>query len=151
MRLPALVLALTLTACAPTALTATDSPPHPPTHTRVTEVIDADTVRVAGLDPSIRIVGIDAPELGTCSGERAADWARKILAGRQVTVEPATAPHDDPYGRYLAHIRMGRGGRLYARIAVGQGYAEVETWPPNDGYEDVLTQAAAEAVDRGCG
>lgn len=133
----ALLTASLLTACAPVH-TSTDPPPTT-TRTTVTRVIDADTVEVGALEQPVRVVGIDAPELGTRAGNRAARWAERLLDGEQVTLERATDPHDDPYGRHLAHLRLGgEGARLYSAVAVGQGWAEPVSYPPNDRYADRL-------------
>lgn len=128
----ALSLALLLAACTPADSLGTVT-------AHVTRVIDGDTVEVTGLDVPVRVVGIDSPELDTRAGQQAKRWAQEQLSGERVTLEQATDPDDDPYGRHLAHVRIGGpGGALYSVMAVRQGHAEVATYPPNTRYAEYL-------------
>jgi len=77
-------------------------------------VIDGDTIRCANLRASVRLIGIDAPELHRCPktrtctpGEgRAAKRALvQLLALGTVTIRPAG---DGGYGRIAARVWAGR-------------------------------------------
>jgi micrococcal nuclease len=78
----------------------------------VHSVYDADTVRLnvdLGFSTWLhrvpfRLLGIDAPELGTPGGREARDWLRDQLpAGRQIIVI-TEKDRSDKYGRWLAEI-----------------------------------------------
>jgi len=72
-------------------------------------IIDADTIHAVidcGFDTTVRLKlrlrGIDAPELGTAEGERAAAYVKKRLA--RCPVIGIKTWKNDKYGRYLADI-----------------------------------------------
>lgn len=71
----------------------------------VTYVVDGDSVRVrplqGGKPVSIRIDGIDAPEICQSGGETARDALKRRVLGLQVVIEGKS--HDD-YGRLLARV-----------------------------------------------
>lgn len=52
---------------------------------RVVRVVDGDTFRVDGLDRSIRIWGLDAPERGESGGSAATRALRGLIEGREVS------------------------------------------------------------------
>jgi endonuclease YncB( thermonuclease family) len=86
------------------------------------EVIDGDTIRAGGR--TVRLVGIDAPELhGACPAEtalarRARDRLAQLLAGRAWL----TPQGRDRYGRLLAVVRD-EAGRDVAQILIDEGLA----------------------------
>jgi len=71
----------------------------------VTHVVDGDTVRIrtaAGKKPaSIRISGIDAPEICQMGGVQARDALRRRVLGKQVVLQGKVR---DNYGRLVARI-----------------------------------------------
>ena len=76
----------------------------------VQKVIDGDTILVSMLDTTnkpeyIRLVGIDAPELGQPFGCAAAWKLRTLVEGYLIQVEVVAR---DRYGRLLATIKLGR-------------------------------------------
>ena len=103
-----LTLTLTLTllsACCVSVLAAT-----PPGHTwtgLVTYVVDGDTVRVrplqGGKPVSVRVNGIDAPEICQDGGSTARDALKRRALGQRVVVHGVGR---DDYGRLLAQIVM---------------------------------------------
>jgi micrococcal nuclease len=123
----------------------------------VTRVVDGDTFRVrrSGRDVTVRLIGIDAPEVGwyggtaECFGNHAGRVAVRLLEGRSVRLE-----HDreqlDPYGRTLAYAYL-PGGRMVNLVLVRRGLAEVTIFPPNDRHEDRLRRAEDAARQAGAG
>jgi endonuclease YncB( thermonuclease family) len=122
--------------------------PHP---VDVLRVLDGDTIRVRmrdgpcgrgpcpGAEVSIRVRGIDTPEIHRCrstvsqscaacdaevaAGQRASAEARRILAGAAVRVR-AIGP--DPYaGRYVATLEVltGDGWRDYGQMMISRDLA----------------------------
>lgn len=79
--------------------------PHPTWAGVVTYVVDGDTVRVRPPDGSkpvsIRIDGIDAPEICQLGGTVARDALKRRLLGKTVVIQPKVV---DDYGRLVARI-----------------------------------------------
>lgn len=107
----------------------------------VETVVDGDTMRVdiQGREETVRVVGIDTPEVArgdqsaACFGDEAAEATRQWVEGRTVRLEPAREQRDR-YGRLLASIEPVDGpigGRDLARALALGGYARVLTIAPN--------------------
>ena len=94
---------------APLTVTKTAPPPAPLT-TTVTRVVDGDTVETtdtAGTVLTIRIIGIDAPEMGTCEGPPAAEAMAAIALNHTVTLQTGGDGKDlDKYGRSLRYVYL---------------------------------------------
>ena len=117
---------------------------------RVVRVNDGDTVTVSlnGRREKIRLIGIDAPEIGQGSwGERAKRHLEDILYPlRNVYVE-YDVERRDKYGRLLAYIRTTE-GRLVNADMLRDGYAVLFTFPPNVTHVDEFTSAQRQARER---
>ena len=107
----------------------------------VVDVLDGDTIRVrmAGYEGSIRIVGIDTPEIehpgkpAGCFGTEAAAATRAWLQGRVVDIAPALEQRDR-YDRLLARVVPRDGpiaGRDLARTLALSGFARELPIEPN--------------------
>lgn len=110
------IIAAFLTACTPPAPPATreDSPriQSTPEATdaaqldsgRVTGCHDGDTIKVLldGKETSIRLEGIDSPELGQPYGRNSKEALSGLIFGKVVTVKETGKP--DRYGRKIARI-----------------------------------------------
>jgi micrococcal nuclease len=78
---------------------------------RILGVVDGDTIHAEvdlGLDVSVRVTlrlaGINAPEIGTPEGKAAKAWlAGRIAGGRTVVVRTAK-DRKEKFGRYLATV-----------------------------------------------
>ena len=82
--------------------------PHPDLWTGVVSyVVDGDSVRVrpqqGGKPISVRVDGIDAPEICQTGGDAARDALTRRVLGRQVVIE---GKNRDDYGRLLARIML---------------------------------------------
>jgi micrococcal nuclease len=122
----------------------------------VTRVIDGDTIEVA-LDNEIvtvRLIGIDTPEtvhptepVG-CFGPAASRFTTSALEGRPVRLE-FDVERLDQYGRTLAYVWLG--DELFNETLVREGYAVVDTFPPNVKYVEKFTagQQDAQSHERG--
>ena len=93
----------------------------------VTRVVDGDTVhvRIGSRDERVRLIGINAPEVGECDAAKATTLARQLAQGRAVKlVGDATQATRDRYGRLLAYVWIVNGPDLgYQELA--RGYARV--------------------------
>lgn len=79
----------------------------------VTKVIDGDTVRCrvdlgcdVRLDMTIRLAGINAPEISTDAGKSAREYLASLLDVRSVTVM-TIKDRKEKYGRYLGVFMQG--------------------------------------------
>ncbi len=96
----------------------------------VKKVIDGDTfvAQRAGKEITIRVLGIDTPEVespyrkAACYGYEASDEAKRILDGKNVMLfADSQAGDKDKYNRYLRYVFVG--GKFYNAYMIEQGYA----------------------------
>lgn len=94
----------------------------------VISVIDGDTVkvRIGSTVESVRVIGVDAPELrGTarekCFGKEAGAKMEELLRKKSVTLSFNPAEDRDVYGRLLRYVFAGQ--RDAGAILIGLGYA----------------------------
>ena len=108
-------------------------------------VHDGDTVSLSykGRKYKVRLIGIDAPELGQRPwGFRSKEHLKELLTG-ETSIEVDVQRHDK-YGRLLAYLRR-NDGTLINEAMVEDGYALLLTIPPNVKYADELRGAQVEA------
>lgn len=94
---------------------------------RIVSVYDADTVRadidcgfgVVLKNQSLRVHGIDAPELPGEAGTAARDAARALLPATLVVQIQTFKDAKEKYGRYLAKITLPDGTDLAAAMIAG--------------------------------
>lgn len=122
----------------------------------VAYVIDGDTLVLAGGD-RLRLLGIDAPELGR-DGAPDEPYAREAGVALWQALQPSPAsalilPGQEPrdrHGRRLAHLYDRRGRNLSEHL-LRRGLAYQAAVPPNLRFNDCYLSAEAEARDRGLG
>jgi micrococcal nuclease len=123
----------------------------------VLRVVDGDTIHVLlrGRDVTIRLFGMDAPEVDwyggepECFGARAGRFAMRLLEDERVRLQ-GDQERLDPFGRTLAYVYLDD-GRMVNLLLVREGFATVTIFPPNDLHEVRLRAAEAAARDRGAG
>jgi micrococcal nuclease len=123
----------------------------------VISVVDGDTIHVlrGDRDVTVRLIGIDAPEVAwyggeaECFGARAGRFARALLDDEDVRLE-LDEERLDPYGRLLAYVWLAD-GRMANVVLVRRGFATVTIYPPNDRHEDRLRAAEDAARSEGAG
>ena len=122
----------------------------------VERVVDGDTI-IVGDPPDevrVRLIGVDSPESvkpGSpvqCFAIKASDFTKRALTGRQVRLGYDVDRYDR-YGRTLAYVWLG--ATMFNEVLVAQGYAVVDTVPPNVRYVDrfLAAERAARDHDRG--
>jgi len=101
---------------------------------RVLAIMDGDTVEVDAPDgrsaaTRVRLLGIDAPEMNyedhrpACFAEEATAFARKLIAGKRVTVHlDETERTRCNYGRLLAYLELDD-GTVLNELLLAEGYA----------------------------
>jgi micrococcal nuclease len=123
----------------------------------VLRVVDGDTLHVqrGGRDVTVRLIGVDTPEVdwyggeAECFGARAGRFAMRLLDGRRIRLE-LDRERLDPYGRTLGYLYL-LDDRMVNVVLVRRGFARVTIFPPNDRHEDRLRRAEAIARAEGAG
>jgi micrococcal nuclease len=153
-------------------VTATSTTPTAGETVTVTDVIDGDTIDVRydnGTTDTVRMIGVDAPEVvGETNpdafagvpdtregrewlrsyGETASDYATDRLEGERVTIEPdGNEPDRDPFGRLLRYVSVD--GDRFDRALLERGLARVfeSDFTMRDEFESV--EHSARNADRG--
>ncbi|MDA8106971.1 MAG: thermonuclease family protein [Nitrospiraceae bacterium] len=120
----------------------------------VVRVIDGDSIVVSmsGQAEEIRLIGIDAPEMGQRPwGRKAREHLKEILLRSSYRVSVAyDVEKRDKYGRLLAYIRTADGGLANAEMLKG-GDAVLFTVPPNIRHLRVFREAQEYARKRRLG
>ncbi len=121
---------------------------------RVVKVNDGDTltVMVGRKKERVRLIGIDAPELGQQPwGAASRKYCRELvlLSGDAVTLEFDIVKRDQ-YGRLLAYVRTADNTLINVEM-VRNGYAFLYTFPPNVKYTELLREAQRYARGKGLG
>jgi endonuclease YncB( thermonuclease family) len=96
----------------------------------VSKVYDGDTIAVNmdGREEKVRMIGVDTPETHKpnspveCYGQQASEYTTKMLAGKEVKLEPDPLNQNrDRYQRLLRYIYT-KDGQLYNAELIRQGY-----------------------------
>jgi micrococcal nuclease len=135
--------------------------PTGPTETaKVVRIVDGDTiiVRLGGQDRRLRYIGMDTPETVAPGvpiewlGREASRANAALVEGRTVTLEKDVS-ETDRYGRLLRYVWQvdGECWTLVNLELVRQGYAQVETDPPDVRYATLFVEAQRSARDAGLG
>lgn len=119
------------------------------------KVHDGDTITVR-LDKSsqkltsVRLIGVDAPELVLGEfGETAASFTRSLLQDQKLKLVYDNEKYDK-YGRTLAYIYLEDGTFINARL-VEEGYAKVMSIPPNTAHDGEFEVLQNKAQKENCG
>lgn len=123
-------------------------PPATAARVKVSRVVDGDTFVAAGRT-RVRLLGINTPESVDPRrpvehyGKEAAAFARRLLEGRWVLLQPGANPRDS-YGRTLAWVWREDGSFVNGEL-VRLGYAQVYTHADNPDFAPYLVECEREA------
>lgn len=132
----------------PGQIQANTSPTYP-----VTRIIDGDTITVSisATDETVRLIGLDTPEISrstgeaACFGAEATQRVRTLLSGRHVRLEPDPTQSDrDSYGRLLRYVYL-PDGRLLNQLLIEHGYGREYTHITPYQHQTEFRQAEYEA------
>ena len=114
-------------------------------------VNDGDTfsMSVNGVQERIRLIGIDAPEVGECQADRSKVALEAMLLGATDIVLVADRTDRDRYGRLLRYVEAD--GVSVNEALVRYGLALSRRYPPDTARQDTLdrAQTAAEGEQLG--
>lgn len=134
---------LLLAACQPVELDGGSSGPDE--IATVTWIYDGDTIEVdlSGSFTDVRLMGINAPDVGECFFDEALAYLIRSLEGRQVDLEVIG---DDQYGRTLAYVWVD--GAPVNLDLVERGFAIATTPDGDDRDGAAILEAEEEARSR---
>lgn len=101
----------------------------------VVRVIDGDTFVIAGTgnETTVRLLCIDAPEVGTTGADEATAFLSSLILWREVRLEKDVS-ETDAYGRLLRYVYVAdeNGTELFVNKEIIQrGYADVFRYEPD--------------------
>ena len=109
--------------------------------TRVTHVVDGDTIEVEG-GRRVRYIGIDTPEISKCFGDVSKDKNISLVDGKTVRLV-SDISDKDTYGRLLRYVYVG--DVFVNDTLVRQGFAVTEPVKPDILFAPQLYAAQTEA------
>ncbi len=113
----------------------------------VTRIVDGDTIELNTGD-KVRYIGVNTPESVDprrkvqCFGKEAARKNEELVGGQAVRLVKDVSDKDK-YGRLLRYVYAG--DTFINLELIKQGYAQVDTVPPDVNYQDLFIQAEHEA------
>lgn len=114
----------------------------------VTRVIDGDTIELE-TGSKVRYIGMDTPETVDpdkpvqCFGKEASERNKELVEGKRVQLVKDIS-ETDRYGRLLRYVYLPDGTMVNLEL-VQEGYARVETIPPDVKYSSIFIVALREA------
>jgi len=109
---------------------------------RVSEVIDGDTFKTeSGM--TVRLLGINAPEIGEPGGDIAKEILTLLILNRNVKLKGDITDKDD-YGRILRYVYTD--GKFVNAEMVRLGMAETRFYPPDTLYKKELQELEKIAI-----
>jgi endonuclease YncB( thermonuclease family) len=113
---------------APVLQPTRDPAPHRRTHL-VVRIVDGDTLEL-GNGETVRLVGIDTPEVGECGYDAASVALARLVAGQRVGLGRSDEDRD-AYGRLLRYVDVGSTDAGLRLIRSGLAIARYDS---RDGY-----------------
>jgi len=104
----------------------------------VTTIIDGDTFNCilrSGIERTVRLIGINTPELGEVGGREAQNYLVQLLSTYIELRLEYDIQFEDKYGRILAYAYLPN-GKMINELLLEEGLAQVMSIPPNVKYSD---------------
>ena len=112
----------------------------------VLSVTDGDTVRVSRSGEaarSVRLIGINTPEMDECLGPESKKALEQLVDGKEVVLVGDVADVDD-YLRLLRYVYLAD-GTFVNEVMVREGFALANEFPPNVAESETLSTAQEHA------
>ena len=106
-----------------------------------TSVIDGDTIRL-DTGETVRLIGIDAPELSQPGGEMSRQYLVQMVLGKRISLDKGYEDRDK-YNRLLRFVYIGT--TCVNEEMIRQGYAEARYISPDDPIRKYFIQLEIEA------
>ena len=106
-----------------------------------TSVIDGDTIRLDNGE-TVRLIGIDAPELSQPGGELSRQYLAHLVLGKRISLDKGYEDKDK-YNRLLRFVYIGT--TCVNEEMIRQGYAEARYLSPDDPVREYFIQLEIEA------
>lgn len=142
---------LLLVACQPTSDTSEPATPTPDQTATVLYVFDGDTIEVdlEGTTERVRLIGVNAPEIGECWVDEARSALADLLPeGREVGMTVDRSDRDQ-FGRLLRYLWVD--SMSVNEELVRSGAAVSRRYPPDTAMSDRFDSAQDEAREEGRG
>ena len=97
---------------------------------RVSRVVDGDTITLS-TGAKVRLIGIDAPEVGQCGHSAATQLLASYVLGKDITLTAGARTDKDRYGRLLRYVNV---GSLDAGLKLIQAGRAIARYDSRDGY-----------------
>ena len=114
-----------------------ESAPLSGNRAEVVNVYDGDTVTISGGE-KLRLIGINAPEIGEEFATSSRDYLSKLILGKEVTLEHDKSERDK-YDRLLVYVYLE--DVFINEEMVRAGYAHAKAYYPDTAKQDVLEKA----------
>ncbi|KQP65251.1 DUF2510 domain-containing protein [Nocardioides sp. Leaf285] len=124
-------------------------PPRPPRTYLVTRVVDGDTLEL-GDGTTVRLVGVDTPEVGECGSEKATALLSRLVLGARVDLRRSDEDRDR-YGRLLRYVDLTSGPRPDTGLRLIDAGLAVARYDSRDGYGAHPRERSYVAADRAAG
>lgn len=120
---------------------------------KVTRVVDGDTIEIE-TGEKLRYIGVNTPESVDprrpvqCYGKEASAKNKELVEGKLVRLEKDVS-NTDKYGRLLRYVWLG--DTMINEQLVREGYAQVDTFPPDVKYKSrfVAAEQLAQKENKG--
>jgi micrococcal nuclease len=119
----------------------------------VLRIVDGDTIELTS-GQKVRYIGINTPESVDprrpvqCFGKEAAEKNRILVESKTVRLEKDVS-ETDKYGRLLRYVYVG--DQMVNELLVREGFAQIDTYPPDIKYVDKFKQDQILARSEGKG
>ena len=110
----------------------------------VTRIVDGDTLEL-GTGQTVRLVGIDTPEVGECGYQVASDNLARLVLDKRVRLT-VSDEDTDRYGRLLRYVDV---GTVDAGLRLIKNGVAIARYDSRDGYGYHPRQPAYIAADKG--
>lgn len=114
---------------------------------KVSRVIDGDTIELSD-KRKVRYIGVNSPEATDtranvkCLAQKAKEANQKLVEGKEIELEKDLS-ETDKYGRLLRYVWIDN--EMVNKELVEEGWAEIDTYPPDLKYQEMFLNLEKEA------